>query len=363
MKREYVLVALFFTIAATFLYLSYRIIIPFFAPICWAAVFVILFFPLYEKLLTRVKVRGLAALIVCVVIVVLIIGPITYLFFALVNEAADAVVKVNAMYKSGQLDKLLTIDLPWIDSMKEKLSQYYDLSKIDLDEIVKDAINKVSGLVVSQTTWLIANGTKAAFYFILMVFTIYYFFKEGEAMVFRLKRLTPLPTEQVSVTFAQLRDVIQATMYGGVVVALIQGLLGGILFLIVGIHSPVFWGAIMAFLSIIPFVGAFIVYVPAGIILVVGGSYVKGVIVILIGSLIISQVDNVIRPYLISGKTAMHPLLLFFCIMGGIALFGLLGIVLGPMICAIFMTLLKVFELSLHPEATVSAEADTGAPP
>ena len=151
-------------------------------------------------------------------------------------------------------------------------------------------------------------------------------------MIARIKRLVPLNEEQVELTFSQMHDVIQATMYGGLVVALIQGVLGGILFFAVGIGSPVFWGAIMAFLSVLPLVGAFLVYVPAGLLLILGGSYVKGIIVILAGTIIISQIDNVIRPYLISGRTALHPLLLFFAIMGGIASFGLLGIVLGPMI-------------------------------
>jgi predicted PurR-regulated permease PerM len=160
----------------------------------------------------------------------------------------------------------------------------------------------------------------------------------------------PLTAEQVNVTFRQLRDIIAATMYGGVAVALLQGLLGGILFALVGIPSPVFWGAIMAFLSIIPIVGAFIVYIPAGVILFVGGSYIKGIIVITVGSIVISQVDSVLRPYLIAGKASMHPLLLFFAIMGGIALFGLLGVVLGPMIAAIFVTIIKIFEFKLHPE-------------
>jgi len=139
-------------------------------------------------------------------------------------------------------------------------------------------------------------------------------------------------------------------MYGGVVIALLQGILGGILFWIIGIPSPVFWGAIMAFLAIIPVVGAFIVYVPAGIILVLSGSVAKGIIVILVGSLVISQVDNVIRPYLISGRTSLHPLLLFFTILGGIALFGLLGLIIGPMIAAGFTILLQVFEMRLHPD-------------
>jgi len=350
MKREYLLVALFLSIAAIFFYLFYRIIIPFFVPITWAAVFVIIFFPLYEWVCKKVKSRGLASLLLCLFIVILIIGPITYLFAALVNEAADAVAKVNAMYKSGQLDKILAIDLPWIDAVKQKLNQYYDLSKINLDELIKDSIDRVTGVIFSQTSWLIANATKTIFYLILMVFTMYYFFKDGAAIVGKIKKLMPISPEQVELTFGHLRDVIQATMYGGVVVALIQGMLGGILFAIVGIPSAVFWGAIMAFLSIIPFLGAFIIYVPAGIILLLGGSYVKGIVVIAVGTFVISQSDNIIRPYLISGRTSMHPLMLFFAILGGIALFGLLGVVVGPLIAAVFVTLLRIFEFKLHPE-------------
>jgi predicted PurR-regulated permease PerM len=361
MKREYLLVALFLLIAAIFLYLFYRIIIPFFVPITWAAVFVIIFFPLYEWVCKKVKSRGLASLLLCLFIVILIIGPITYLFAALVNEAADAVAKVNGMYKSGQLDKILAIDLPWIDAVKQKLNQYYDLSKVNLDELIKDSIDRVAGIIFNQTSWLIANATKTIFYFILMVFTMYYFFKDGKAIIGKIKKLMPISPEQVELTFCHLRDVIQATMYGGVVVALIQGLLGGILFAVVGIPSAVFWGAIMAFLSLIPFLGAFIVYVPAGIILLLGGSYIKGIVVIAVGTLVISQSDNVIRPYLISGRTSMHPLMLFFAIMGGIYLFGLLGIVVGPLIAAVFVTLLRIFEFKLHPQEELEAEHEPAA--
>jgi len=355
MKREYLLVALFFLIAAIFFYLFYKIIVPFFSPIVWAAVFVIIFFPIYNWVCKKVKSRGLASALLCLFIVILIIGPITYLFAALVNEAADAVTKVNAMYKSGELDNILAFDVPWIDAVKKKLNQYYDLSQINLNELIKDSIDKVTGIIFNQTSWLITNATKTVFYFILMIFTMYYFFKDGESIVHKMKRLMPIPPEQVEITFAHLRDVIQATMYGGVVVALIQGLLGGILFAIVGIPSAVFWGAIMAFLSIIPFLGAFIIYVPAGIILLLGGSYVKGIVVIAVGTIVISQSDNLIRPYLISGRTAMHPLMLFFAILGGIALFGLLGVIVGPLIAAVFVTLLRIFEFKLHPQVEPEA--------
>ncbi|MCK4301220.1 MAG: AI-2E family transporter, partial [candidate division Zixibacteria bacterium] len=259
MKREHLSTSLFLLITGVFFYLFYRVIVPFFVPIAWAAVLVIIFFPLYERLLGRIKSRGAASLLITILILAVIIGPITYLFVALVNEAADAVARVNEMYKTGQLDDILSIDLPWLETATEKLRPYYDLSKMNLDEIARDAIDKVGGVILNQTSWLIANGTKAIFYFCLMVFTMYYFFKDGERIVNRAKRLVPLSSDQVDTTFRQLHDVIQATMYGGVIVALIQGLLGGTLFAILGITSPVFWGAIMAFLSIIPFLGAFVI--------------------------------------------------------------------------------------------------------
>jgi predicted PurR-regulated permease PerM len=358
MKREYFLVTLFFFIAAVFIYLFYRIIIPFFVPITWAAVFVILLHPLYEKLRRRIHSPGLTSLLMCLFVIVVIIGPIAYLFAALVNEAAGAVAKVNAMYRAGEFDDILRVNLPWIDAIKAKLSQYYDLSKINIDELIKDAIDTVTGIIFNQTSWLIANGTRTVFYFVLMVFTMFYFFRDGERIVGKAKRLMPISPEQVDRVFIKLRDVIYATMYGGVVVALIQGLLGGILFAVMGVSSAVFWGAVMAFLSIIPILGAFMVYVPAGILLILGGSYFKGILVIAIGTVVISQSDNLIRPYLIAGRTEMHPLLLFFSIMGGISMFGLLGVVVGPLVAAVFVTLLKLFEMRLHPseEATIPDE-------
>ena len=115
----------------------------------------------------------------------------------------------------------------------------------------------------------------------------------------------------------------------------------------------------MALLSIIPIVGAFVVYIPAGLILMIGGSFLQGFLIIGIGMLIISQVDNVLRPILISGRTSIHPLLLFFSILGGISLFGLLGLILGPLIAAVFMTLLQILEYKLHPvDVVVSDETN-----
>lgn len=358
MKREYFLITLFLLVCAIFFYLFYQIIVPFFTPIAWAAVLAILANPLYEKLLPRVKNKVLASLIVCTAMVMIIIGPLTYLLIAMTQEAAAAVGKLNELNKSGDLSAYLSLDWPWLTDIREKVSVYYD---VELEVLARESVDWLSSLLLNQTKVLIASGTKAVLYFFLMMFTMYYFFKDGPNITGTLRRLMPLTPAQVTMTFNQLRDVIQATMYGGVAVAIIQGVLGGILFWTVGIPSVFFWGAIMAFLSIIPIVGAFIIYMPAGIILMVSGSFVKGLIVILVGTVVISQVDSVLRPLLIAGRASMHPLMLFFSIMGGISLFGLLGVVLGPMIAAIFMTLIKIFEYKLHPEFETEAEGGTAS--
>ena len=145
MKREHLLIALFFSVAAVSFFLFYEIVIPFFVPICWAAVFSILFYPLYDGIRSRIHSPGLASLVVCGIIIILIIGPVTYLFVALVGEAVDAVGTVNEMYKDGRLQEVLDIDVPFVATIKAKLNEYFDISKIDLDELVKDAINRVSG--------------------------------------------------------------------------------------------------------------------------------------------------------------------------------------------------------------------------
>jgi predicted PurR-regulated permease PerM len=351
-KREYFAISVFFAIAVAIFYLSYRLIMPFLVPICWAAVFAIVFYPMYRKLLKRVKRESLASLMMVLLIIVLIIGPITYLSLALVDEAVSAITRVNELYSSGNPRAFVPVDIPWMETIKSKLSPYFDVSHINANEIIKQTIDNIGGLIVNKTASFVGNVTKAVLMFLMMIFTTYYFFKSGPDIVAKMKRLVPLTEERTDETFTKLRDVIYATMYSGVAIALIQGFLGGLLFYFVGIPSALFWGSIMAFLSILPFIGAFIVYVPAGLYFILAGSPLKGILVILIGGVIVSQVDNFLRPYLVAGRTSMHPLVLFFSMTGGVTLFGLVGLVVGPLLAAALQTLLDVFDKHLNSDVT-----------
>ena len=350
MKKEYFVTALFFLIVAAIFYLFYRLMVPFFLPIAWAAVLVIVFYPAYKWLLKKVKSPTLTSVIACILIFLLIIGPTLYMLASLVSEAANALTKVNDLYQSGELKRLLTVKLPFWGAIKEKLAANPQLAEMDFETILKDAVSVLTKAVGGQATTLIANITRTVFYFVLMIFSMFFFFRDGDKIIRVLKRITPLMPTQVAVMYAHMHEIIEGMMYGGVVVALIQGAVGGIIFAIFGISSPVFWGAVMAFLAFLPILGPFLIYIPAGIILFFGGAPVRGIALIAIGVVVISQIDNFIRPLLFTGKTRMHTLLLFFSIMGGLYMFGLIGIVLGPLIAAVFVSLLRVFEVRLSPD-------------
>jgi predicted PurR-regulated permease PerM len=340
MNRDHLTTGLILALLLAVFYLFGRIILPFTAPLIWAGVLALLFRPLYSRLLKKMKGRQTpAALLITILVLVVLIGPIAYLTVALVDEAADAVARVNALYESGELQRYLDVKVPLIDGIKEKLSRYYDFSQIDLNEIVRNSIDKIGKFVIDQAGAIISNGTKAVFYFILMLVSIYYFLKDGDKLVEWLRRAMPLPREKVDATFKQLGEVIISTITSGLFVAFLQGMLGGILFAAVGLPSPIFWGAVMGFLSLLPMIGAFLIYIPAGVVLIISGSTVKGIIVFAVGLGVISQLDNFLRPKLMADKTALHPLLLFFAMMGGIAAFGFTGMILGPVVVAAFVAL------------------------
>ncbi|MFH2037712.1 MAG: AI-2E family transporter [Candidatus Zixiibacteriota bacterium] len=354
MKREYFIAALFFFIVAVFFYLFYRLMVPFFTPIAWAAILTIVFYPLYIRLHKKIKSPNRASILMCTIIFVIIIGPSVYILASLVSEATAAVGNLNEAYQNGSLKSLTSIYIPFWDTIKAKLAAYPQLANVDFETIIKDALATVTRAIGSQATTVIANITRTLFYFFLMFFAMFFFFRDGEAIIDFLKRITPLEKRQVVIVYTHLKSVIEAMMYGGVVIALFQGLMGGLLFLIMGIPSPVLWGSVMAVLAFVPVVGPFLIYIPAGIILFATGAQVKGILVIAIG-IAISQSDNFLRPMLFSGKSQTHTLMLFFSIMGGIYMFGLLGIVMGPFIAAMFLTLLKMFELQLNPESIHTA--------
>jgi predicted PurR-regulated permease PerM len=345
MKREYIILPILLSLAAIITYLFFLLWQPFFSPIAWAAIFAILLYPFYDKIYQRIPNKSVSATIMTLLVLLIIVVPLTALGILLVAEIISTYDLIQGWFDTGKYDQVMQFFKgPFIDQLRDQVGGYVNIENIDLYSIVSQAMQRLSTFAVSQLTNIVQNFSKFLFSFVLMVFTLFFFFKDGEKMVEFLKDVIPLEPKRENEIFQQFAEVIVATVVGDLAVALLQGTLGGIAFWILGLPSPVFWGALMAFLSIFPVVGAPIVYLPAAGILFAQNELIRAIILLLWGTLVVSQIDNFLRPILISGRTKLHTLLLFFSILGGIYIFGFLGIIMGPVIAALFYTMLNIFK-------------------
>ncbi len=346
MKKEHIF--LIFILFLTFLsvYLLYQILSPFLSSIIWAILLAMVFYPLFRKLQRLLKKREvLSALFMTLLVLFVIVLPFSLLMVSLASEVVDVYHRVEEMIRSGQLQAHLEKikEIPILKWILTRLSQYIDFSQVDPLPLLLKNLKQVSTFIFNQTTTLLKGFSTfiAGFFFTLL--SLYYLFKDGSRLFGRLKEIVPLPSRERDLIIQRFKDMIYATIYGGILIAMIQGLLGGLSFWALGLPSPIFWGTAMALLSFIPIGGTALIWVPAAIILLIGGAILKGLLLLGVGVFIISMVDNFLRPVFISVKTHIHPLLLFFAVLGGIQAFGLIGLVAGPLIATLFLTLIEIY--------------------
>jgi len=190
-----------------------------------------------------------------------------------------------------------------------------------------------------------------------MIFTIFFFLKDGSGFLLKARDFMPFSERHKDRLATQVKDMIVSTVYGGATVALIQGILGGFAYYVIGMESPVMWGVAMAVMSFVPLLGTFSIWGPGSVFLLLSGSYAKGIGLFLFGVFVISMVDNILRPLIIGSRTKMPTILILFSVLGGIKLFGMIGFVMGPLIMAAFIS---VFEIFRHIEDEKEAEVGTG---
>lgn len=210
--------------------------------------------------------------------------------------------------------------------------------------------NESMGIIKSG----LGNVASAALNFIFMFFSIFFFLEDGPKFLDRLGGYMPFGKRERDKLVKQVKDIVISTIYGGVTVAIVQGAIGGIVFSILSIPSPVLWGLAMFITSFVPMLGTFIVWGPATVYLLLNGNYVKSVILILIGIFVISMVDNILRPLIIKGKMKMPILAIFFSILGGIKLFGLIGFIMGPLVLALFVSVVEIWRYTEEERAAKS---------
>ncbi|MDA8157092.1 MAG: AI-2E family transporter [Actinomycetota bacterium] len=331
----------FFTIGLAALllgWLVFSVIRPFVLPIAWAIVFATLFYPVYLAFQKWLRFKALASLATLALILVILIGPVSYLSYTLASELAVVVGKL----KSGQISVGALAHTPAANSIINYLKGFFFFRDVDFEQKLNQALASLEGWLGGQVTGGAKNILTGIFDFALMGFSVFFLLKDGPGFINSLRGYLPLSDPQKDRLIKQVKDMVVSTIFGGVVVALAEGLTGGLAFLALGMGSPILWGAGIFIMSFVPVIGASGIWVPVAAWLFLTGGIVKGIALVLSG-IVITAEDTLLRMAIISGRTKMHALLIFFSVLGGINLYGVIGLILGPLTVALFISVLEIF--------------------
>ncbi|HET9490685.1 MAG TPA: AI-2E family transporter [Methylomirabilota bacterium] len=316
---------------------------PFAVAILWATIVAILFAPLNRRLTAAMRQRQtLAALATLAIIVVMVILPLTLITASLVEEAANVYVRIQSgELNFGQYFRQVVEALPpWAD---ELLTRSGLTTLGALQERLSAGLMRASQFLATQAVGIGQRTFDFIVNLFVMLYLLFFLLRDGEALVSRIKDATPLRAEQQRQLADKFAVVIRATIKGSIVVAVLQGALGGLMFWLLGIRAPLLWGVLMAALSLLPAVGPALVWLPVALYLFVTGSVWQGIVLTAYGVLVIGLVDNVVRPLMVGTDTKIPDYVVLVSTLGGIALFGINGFVIGPLIAAIFIAAWDIF--------------------
>lgn len=304
--------------------------------IFWAVVLGILFRPIQKWVETRLSLQPwLAAAVTLVLTFVFVQIPIFVLGSMIVTEGAAVYQRIeNSNFDLGAT-------LGWLEQLvPQEVWHWVQGLGIDFGSItdrIQTAVMRGGQFALSLLVGAGQNAASFVMNFFLMVYLLYFILRDGDAMYRKAFAVIPLPNDQKQRLFSKFAEVSIATLKGTLVVGITQGALGGLIFFLLGINGAVFWGAVMALVSVLPAVGAALVWVPAAIFLLIGGAWVKAAILLAFGTFVISMSDNVLRPVVVGRQTRMPDYLVLFSTIGGLAVLGITGFVLGPVIAAVFL--------------------------
>jgi predicted PurR-regulated permease PerM len=316
---------------------------PLFPAIVTSAVIAVLVFPLYRRFRRHLGRREVAALLMTIIVFFLILLPALGLGMLLIEEIRAGMERLSAsgtdlMEHAGRLTG-------WIDRFAGRFG--FDATQLGraLSEQARNAATTLAGRTVQLFTGLGGILLQAG----IALFTLYYLLRDGEVLVEHLKWLLPLEPDLSERLFRRANEITHATILGNIVVAVVQGTIGGLVFWAIGIRAPVLWGTVMGVFSLLPAIGPAFIWIPAVVLQFVTGHPVKAVVLLAIGSLVISTVDNVLRAVLVSDRAQLHPLVVFFSVLGGLYVFGAIGMFVGPVLFVVALTLLEVARLTIGP--------------
>jgi predicted PurR-regulated permease PerM len=337
-------------VTAAVAYLCWLIVAPFLDVIMWAVVLVVAFQPLHRRVQARVKSPARAAVVSTLLVLVTILVPLLLAGTAVVHDT----VRLGRALQANRGTLLDPRTSPALDRAATWVGAHAGVAPEDLRAYVADKARQLGGIILGKSLGVLGNVLGVVVQAFMVVFTMFYLFRDGPRLRAALGDLLPLERRQARDVFQRAKDVILASVYGSLVIAAVQGTLGGLAFWVLGLPSPLLWGVVMILLSIIPMAGSAIVWVPAAIYLAASGHWVKATFLAVWGAGVIGTIDNVLRPRLVGGRTRLHDLVVFFAVLGGIQVFGILGVITGPVIAAVAFTLVEVWRESRRAPAAAA---------
>ena len=332
---------------------------PFLMPVFWAVVLAIVFSPVDERIRTRLPGReALAATLTTLLITLTVLVPLVLITLAVVDQAQGLVSRIT----SGELDPNVVTN--YVEEQLPRVREFAEGYGVEFGQIrerVNGAIATGGQRLVNFGLTIGQNFLAIAVDFFLMLYLLWFFLKDGREIVQAAVDSVPLGDRDEWELIKRFATVSRATLKGTMIVAMVQGTLGGLLFYFIGIDGALFWGVIMTLLSLLPVGGSGIVWVPAAIIMAVQGNWTDAIIIVAFGILAIGLVDNLLRPLLVGRDTKMPDYLVLIATLGGIASFGLAGFVLGPVIAALFLTVWQMMRRRYGRKAKVLVAPATAA--
>jgi len=314
----------------------YFVFKPFLIELIIAAVLVSILYGLYSKFKKLFfNNRNVAALIMCLLVIVLIIFPLSQVMILAGKKSVTAY---------NDTVQFFTQNDDFIQNKYLRQLDFVGLDNSTLQNFVIDIVKRSSDWMVGAATFILKETTNFFISLFFIVFAMFFFFRDGEGMLKKLSLWLPLQNKYNLRLFKKFRDVSYSTMVSTFVTALAQGFVGAIGYMIIGVPS-FFPGILIGFTSLLPYIGSILVYVPTGIYLLLTGQIWQGIFILLWGAVIIGNTDNIIRTYMIQGKAHVNPVFVFFSIIGGVYLFGFWGVVIGPLVVSIAITVFHIYEL------------------
>jgi predicted PurR-regulated permease PerM len=331
-------------------YLCYRIVQPFLPSLAWALALAVVASPFHRWLARRLHRRHLAAALSVAAVALLVVGPIVLISQQLISEAARAGEVVGAAFE--RMRGVVETD-PRLAFLPRWFGGRFDVA--DIAAKLSGAIGTRSGAIVSGSVWAVMQ-------LLITMFLLFYFFRDSSSAARFVRSVLPLSDAEADKIFQFVTTTIRATVFGSLGVAALQGLMGGLMFLLLGLPAALFWGAVMAVLATVPVLGTFVIWAPAAAMLAMGGEWVKAAILAAWGGVAIALIDNLLYPVLVGNQLRLHPVLVFFSVVGGLAFYGAAGVILGPLTLAITVALFDIWRWRTDGNRTADEAADTPPP-